>query len=78
MQNTLLLVLRITDLLAMGLERRGEIKAVAENLSAQLRTILDEGRDPTEEEWAVLHGRIESAEDALDARATEAEALTSE
>ena len=65
--NTILMVLKLIDLVAMGAQMIPEVKARVDRYSAKIKQMVEEGRDPTPEEWAVLDGET----DALMARILE-------
>ena len=56
----LLIVLRLIDLLATGLALIPEIRARYDESSAKLRTIIEEGREPTPAEFLELLAESES------------------
>lgn len=64
--STVLLLIKAIDLLAMGLEHGISIKDEIDRTTALIRKMVEEGRDPTPEEWADLDSRT----DAVMARIT--------
>ncbi len=52
--QTALMILRMVDLLAAGLQLAPEIRARYAATSAKVKKMVTEGREPTPEEWAAL------------------------
>lgn len=52
--KTAALVLRLVDLVASGLLLAGEAKERYDRYRSQIQTFIDEGRDPTDAEFAAL------------------------
>ncbi len=52
--ETILLIIKLIDLVATGLALIPEVRARYEEGSAKLRAILEEGREPTPEEFLEL------------------------
>ena len=63
--NTFSLILRLVELLAFGLRAAPEVMGEVQALSAELRAMVDEGRDPNADEWANMDARIARARHAL-------------
>lgn len=53
--STMLAVLKIVDLVATAAVMLPEIRARYDALSGMVKTMVEEGRDPTPEEWAALN-----------------------
>ena len=53
-ETTLLLILRILDLLALGLKLAPELQARYNRLTGRLKLMVQEGRNPTEQEFAEI------------------------
>ncbi len=52
--RTAQLILRLLDMIALGASLAPEIMARYRDTSAKVRTMVEEGRDPTPDEWADL------------------------
>ena len=50
----LLLILKLIDTLAMGVEMAIDVRARYDAVSAKVRKMVEEDRDPTPEEWALI------------------------
>ena len=59
--STALLVLRLVDLLAMGVQLAPEIRARFDDASARVKRMVEEGRDPTPEEWAEIDAETDAS-----------------
>ncbi len=57
--KTSLLILRLLDLIALGASLAPEIMARYRDISAKVRTMVEEDRDPTPEEWGELDAETE-------------------
>jgi len=57
--NTMLLVLRMIDLLALGVGLAPEIRTRFDETNGRIRALVAEGRDPTPEEWSALDAETE-------------------
>lgn len=62
---TALLILRMVDLLAAGLQFTGESRARYDRLSAKVKTMIEEGRDPTEQEFDELFAESDALTERL-------------
>lgn len=58
---TVMLILNLVDLAAVGLKAIPELKREYDWLRGKLQIFIDEDRDPTAEEWAELHSRADKA-----------------
>lgn len=56
---TMLTVLKLVDLVATAAVMLPEIRARYDALSALVKTMVEEGRDPTPEEWAALNAETD-------------------
>ena len=56
--RTELAFLNLIDLLAMAIPMASCVREDFELISSGVRTLVGEGRDPTDEEWSVLNKRI--------------------
>jgi hypothetical protein len=52
--SSALLIIRLIDLLALGMTVAPEIMARYSALRDKVRQMVEEGRDPTPEEWAAM------------------------
>lgn len=57
--STMLAVLKIVDLVATAAVMLPEIRARYDTLSSMVKTMVEEGRDPTPEEWAALNAETD-------------------
>lgn len=57
--STTLLVLRMLDLVAAAAIMAPELRARYKSLQSKVETMVKEGRDPTQEEWAELDAETE-------------------
>lgn len=57
--RTAQLILRLLDMIALGASLAPEIMARYRDTSAKVRTMVEEGRDPSPEEWAELDAETE-------------------
>lgn len=67
--QTILLILKAMDLVVAGVQLVGESKARYNRLSGLIRTLVEEERDPTEEEFAALMAESDAATARIEARA---------
>ena len=51
---TLVLLVQGLDLLVLGIEMAPQIRAAFQDMTAAVRTMVEEDRDPTPAEWATL------------------------
>lgn len=51
---TLILLLKGLDMLVLGIEMAPMVRVAFMNITASVRSMIDEGRDPTAGEWADL------------------------
>lgn len=58
--GTILAVLKIVDLVATAAVMLPEVRARYDELSGMVKGMVEEGRDPTEEEWATINAETES------------------
>jgi len=66
---TATLILRLVELVAFGLTHAPEVMLEVQALADEIRTMVDEDRNPTPEEWAALDARLAQARVALAAQA---------
>jgi hypothetical protein len=57
--RTAQLILRLLDMIALGASLAPEIMARYRDTSAKVRTMVEEGRDPTQDEWGELDAETE-------------------
>jgi len=69
---TVALILKAMDLVAMGVTMVPEMKARYDEVTAKLKEMANEGRDPTDAEWKELNDKLDSALGSLKDRADEA------
>jgi len=60
MSPAFLLAFKIIDLIMLGVQLAPQVKASFATLKAELQVFVDEGRDPTPEEWGVVNAKIDS------------------
>lgn len=63
--STMLAVLKIVDLVATAAVMLPEVRARYDALSAMVKLMVEEGRDPTPEEWAALNDETDSLMEQL-------------
>ena len=51
---TLILLVKGLDLLVLGIEMAPAIRSAFTDMTSAVRTMVEEGRDPTPAEWATL------------------------
>ena len=51
---TLILLVKGLDLLVLGIEMAPAIRSAFTDMTSAVRTMVEEGRDPTPAEWAML------------------------
>jgi len=61
----MLLVLKLIDIVALGLRIGPAAKERYDALKAEIETMVREGRDPTEEEYATMMAETESLHKAI-------------
>lgn len=66
---TALLVIRVLDLLAFALLKGPEVKARYDRAVAKIRELIEEGREPTPEEFAEVVAESDAATERLRAAA---------
>lgn len=62
-----LMLLRLLDMLASVAIRSADIQAEFQVLSGDLRRMVEEGREPTPEEWAEQNARVDDLHQRLQA-----------
>ena len=70
-----LAILKVLDTTLFILERQQRIREAFQSTRNEIQTMVDEGREPTEAEWALLETRLNNADQSLDDRADEARRL---
>lgn len=66
MNAVLTLVLQFLDALPLLLAGYEDVKAAAAALSAQIKTMQAEDRDPTDEEWSALDAQVATLMSTID------------
>lgn len=65
MGNSLAFALAALQQISALIEAGAEVKQLVDNTSAALKTMQDEGRDPTDAEWASLNTQVDSLRASL-------------
>lgn len=60
------LILKLLDLIILGVKIAPSVKAAYEEHRAQIQKMIDEEREPTQEEWDGLLKSIQDNTDTLD------------
>ncbi len=71
-------ILTILDTTLRVLERQEAVRLAFQRVRNDIQTMVDEGRDPTPEEWERLELRLSQSEMVLESRAEEARRLLNE
>ena len=63
--GTIMMIVKLLEVMSLGLTVGPQIAGQIKGNLSKLRTMVEEGRDPTPEEWAEIDKDIESLRSAL-------------